>query len=63
MIYYFVLPRHLESIYEKMNLVENSSIEILVSIAIASIVIAISLLLGEIIRMSASLSHVLLGTK
>lgn len=63
MIHYFVLPRHLGSLCEHMNLVENPTVEFFVSVAIAAFVIVICLLLSEIIRLSSSLSHVLLGTR
>lgn len=63
LIHYFFLPYHIEFIAAKFNLYENHFLCMLISLALASYVIAISLLCSRIIRFSPFLAKYLLATK
>ena len=63
MIHYFVLPFHLDMLGQWFTNNPNPAIEFFITTAIALMVIAISIVIGNIIRLSPTLSHYLLGTK
>lgn len=63
MIHYFLLPRNLNPLGEVLAENPNPSIEFFVTTAIAFMVILLSLIVGNIIRLSPLLSLFLLGEK
>lgn len=63
LIHYFFLPYHIEFIATKFNLYENSFLCMLISIVLASCVVAISLLCSRVIRFSPFLAKYLLAAK
>ena len=63
MIHYFLLPRNLNSLGQLFTEYSNPSLEFFVTTTIALIVILLSLIVGNIIRLSQFLSTLLLGEK
>ena len=61
MIHYFVLPFHLDTLGQWFTNNPNPAIEFFITTVIAAIVIALSIVIGNIIRLSPTLSHYLLG--
>lgn len=62
-IHYFLLPRNMAVIGEWFKANPNPIIEYVLAMAIAAVVIAASLLVGRIIRISPTLAHWLLAAK
>lgn len=62
-IHYFFLPRHLSMVGDWFKTNPNPLIEYALALLVATIVIAASLLVGRIIRLSPILAHWLLGEK
>ena len=63
LIHYFFLPYHIEFIATKFNLYENHFLCMLISIGLAFLVIAFSLVFSRIIRFSPILAKYLLAVK
>ena len=63
MIHYFILPRHLNCVGQFFSDNVNPVIEFFVTSAIVLLIIFISILIGNIVRLSPLLSHYLLGEK
>lgn len=63
MIHYFFLPKNLDILATYLVKYNNPTLEFFITTAIALLVILVSLIIGNIIRMSPTLSHYLLGTK
>lgn len=63
MIHYFILPRHLKCAGQFFSDNVNPVIEFFVTSAIVLLIIFISILIGNIVRLSPLLSHYLLGEK
>lgn len=63
MIHNFLLPHNLDFMGRFFNNYNNPSIELLVTTIIALLVIFLSIVIGNIIRLSPTLSHWLLGEK
>lgn len=62
-IHYFFLPRNLGAVGEWFRANPNPVIEYALAMAVAAVVIAASLLVGRIIRLSPMLAHWLLAVK
>lgn len=62
-IHYFFLPRNLGVVGEWFRANPNPVIEYVLAMAVAAVVIATSLLVGRIIRLSPTLAHWLLAAK
>lgn len=63
MIHYFLLPFRLDMMGQWFTNNPNPAIEFFITTAIAAMVIALSMVIGNIIRLSPTLSHYLLGGK
>lgn len=63
MIHYFILPRHLNCVGQFFSDNVNPVIEFFVTSTIVLSIIIISILIGNIVRLSPLLSHYLLGEK
>ena len=63
MIHYFILPRHLKCFGQFFSENVNPVIEFFVTSIIVLLIIAVSVLIGNILRLSPFLSHYLLGEK
>lgn len=63
MIHYFILPRHLKCLGQFFSDNVNPVIEFFVTSAIVLLIIFVSILIGNIVRLSPLLSHYLLGEK
>ena len=63
MIHYFLLPFRLDMMGKWFTDNPNPAIEFFITTAIAAIVIALTMVIGNIIRLSPTLSHYLLGGK
>lgn len=63
MIHYFLLPFRLDMMGQWFTNNPNPTIEFFITTAIAAMVIALSIVIGNIIRLSPTLSHYLLGGK
>lgn len=63
LLHYFFLPRNLEMVGKFFADNPNPTIELFVSLALATLVIALCLLMSKIIRMSPFLAHWLFGVK
>lgn len=63
MIHYFLLPFRLDMMGKWFTDNPNPTIEFFVTTVIACMVIVLSIVIGNIIRLSPTLSHYLLGTK
>ena len=63
MIHYFLLPFNLDFMGKWFTNNPNPTLEFFITTAIAAMVIALSIVIGNIIRLSPTLSHYLLGGK
>lgn len=63
MIHYFLLPRHMEALGSWLTDCPNPTLEFFLTTVISLMVISLSLLIGNVIRLSPHLSHYLLGTR
>lgn len=63
LLHYFFLPRFLISYAGRLQAFDNQVVEFIVILAIALIVLAITLLASYIIRLSPFLGHYLFGVK
>ena len=63
MIHYFLLPRNLNPLGTLFSEYNNPSLEFFVTSIIALLVILLSLIMGNVIRLSPLLAHYLLGSK
>lgn len=63
MIHYFFLPRNLDSLGSLFNEYTNPSVEFFITTLLSLLVILVSIIVGNIIRLSPVLSHYLLGDK
>lgn len=63
MIHYFILPRNLNPLGILFSEYNNPSLEFFVTSIIALLVILLSLIMGNVIRLSPLLAHYLLGVK
>lgn len=63
MIHYFILPRHLKCLGQFFSDNVNPVIEFFITSAIVLLIIFVSILIGNIVRLSPLLSHYLLGEK
>lgn len=63
MIHYFFLPRNLDSLGSLFNEYTNPSVEFFITALLSLLVILVSIIVGNIIRLSPVLSHYLLGDK
>jgi len=63
MIHYFLLPRNIDFVGQFFTEHVNPSLEFFVTSIIALLVILLSLIMGNVIRLSSLLAHYLLGAK
>ena len=62
-LHYFLLPRNLSVFGEFLQVNSNPVIELVLGLSIAVVVIAISLMISNVIRISPLLAHILFGAK
>lgn len=63
MIHYFLLPYHLDFMGKWFTANPNPTVEFFITTTIAAMAIALSVVIGNIIRLSPTLSYYLLGGK
>jgi fucose 4-O-acetylase-like acetyltransferase len=63
LIHYFFLPYHIKWLGNMLQLYDNKLIEAMIALSLALVVMAVSLLVSEVLRLSPFLAHYLFGAR